>query len=100
MLKLIAEDFIHPDKINIVLPLYRELIDATRLESGCISYSLYHDIKQPGHFVFIEEWVNRSALDMHVASEHFKRLVPIIDLYTTQAGKFTHLQDFQEIDAI
>ena len=34
MLKLIAEDFIHVDKIEIVLPLYQALIEHTRLETG------------------------------------------------------------------
>ncbi len=29
MLKLIAEDFIDPDKIDLVLPLYEELVEKT-----------------------------------------------------------------------
>lgn len=44
-LKLIAEDFIQPDKIEIVLPLYQELVEKTKAESGCLAYDLYHDIK-------------------------------------------------------
>ena len=56
MLKLIAEDFIQIDKIEIVLPLYKELIEKTKLEQGCIAYDLFHDLKNKGHFVFIEEW--------------------------------------------
>lgn len=36
MLKLIAEDFIQIDKIDIVLPLYKELVEKTKLEQGCI----------------------------------------------------------------
>ena len=81
MLKLIAEDFIHLDKIETVLPLYQALIAHTRLEPGCLAYDLYHDLKNPGHFVFIEEWENRAALDAHVQSEHFQRLVPLIDAH-------------------
>ena len=72
MLKLIAEDFIHLDKIETVLPLYQALIAHTRLESGYLAYDLYHDLKNPGHFVFIEAWKNREALDAHVQSEHFQ----------------------------
>lgn len=96
MLKLIAEDYIHPEKIRIVLPLYNELIKATRLEPGCLAYHLYHDIKQPGHFVFIEEWKDRAALDQHVQSAHFQRLVPLIDQHSCQAARFTHLQEVNE----
>lgn len=94
MLKLIAEDFIQVDKIAEVLPLYAELIEKTQQEQGCIAYDLYHDLKNKGHFVFIEEWIDRAALDAHVQSEHFQRLVPLIDAHKRQEGVFTHLQAY------
>lgn len=91
MLKLIAKDFIDPDKIDLVLPLYAELVEKTRQEPGCVHYELCQDRKDPGHFVFIEEWQDYAALDAHVASEHFQRLVPQIDAYSIAEGRFTHL---------
>lgn len=91
MLKLIAEDFIDPAKVEFVLPLYEELVAKTRLEPGCISYELCQDRKDSGHFVFIEAWQDEAALDAHVASEHFQRLVPQIDAYSVAKGRFTHL---------
>ncbi|MFT0211262.1 putative quinol monooxygenase [Pseudomonas sp. F1_0610] len=97
MLKLIAEDFIAPEHIAKVLPLYRELLDKTRQEAGCIRYELCHDLREQGHFVFIETWQDYAALDAHVASEHFQRLVPQIDQYSYKAGRFTHLQAFTEV---
>lgn len=45
MLKVIAEDFIKPEFIETVLPLYRELISATKKEPHCIAYDLYIDEK-------------------------------------------------------
>ncbi|RPE30429.1 quinol monooxygenase YgiN [Acinetobacter sp. BIGb0102] len=96
-LKLIAEDFIQPEHTDAVLPLYQELVEKTRMEAGCIAYDLYHNHKQKGHFVFIEEWGDRAALDLHVQSEHFQRLVPQIDQYQTQAGRFTHLHRFETL---
>ncbi|MCU4419220.1 putative quinol monooxygenase [Acinetobacter bereziniae] len=97
MLKLIAEDFIQIDKIDLVLPLYQELIDKTKQEQGYIAYDLYHDLRNTGHFVFIEEWIDRAALDAHVQSAHFQRLMPLIDQYTRQEGIFTHMQHYQEL---
>lgn len=79
MLKVIAEDFIKPECVETVMPLYRELIAATRKEPLCLAYDLYIDEKDPGHFIFIEEWPDRAALDDHCATEHFTRLVPLID---------------------
>lgn len=91
MLTLIAEDFIDPDKIDLVLPLYEELVEKTRQEPGCVSYELCQDRKDSGHFVFIEAWEDYAALDAHVASEHFQRLVPQIDACSIAEGRFTYL---------
>ncbi|HGN0868516.1 antibiotic biosynthesis monooxygenase [Providencia sp. PROV188] len=88
MLKVIAEDFIKPEAVEIVLPLYKALVEATKKEPLCIAYDLYIDEKDPGHFVFIEEWPNRAALDSHCASEHFQRLVPMINRYQRAEPKF------------
>ena len=97
MLKLLAEDFIQIDKIDLVLPLYQELVAKTKLEQGCIAYDLYHDLRDQGHFVFVEEWIDRAALDAHVQSKHFQRLVPQIDQYQRKGGVFTPMQSFEEL---
>lgn len=86
MLKVIAEDFIQPEAVDTVLPLYRELVAATRQEPLCIAYDLFIDQKDPGHFIFIEEWPDRAALDIHCASEHFRRLVPLINKHQRKEG--------------
>lgn len=91
MLKVIAEDFIKPEAVPLVLPLYRELVALTRTEPLCISYELMMDDKDPGHFIFIEEWPDHAALDAHCASAHFKRLVPQIDAHQRAPGRFTFM---------
>ena len=88
MLKVIAEDFIDPARLDEVGPLYRELVECTRREPHCISYELFVDQKDPGHFIFIEAWPDRAALDAHCATEHFRRLVPLIDRYQRKPGTF------------
>ena len=88
MLKVIAQDFIRVEAVEIVLPLYQELVELTRQEPLCISYDLFTDQKDPGHFVFIETWPDRAALDLHCASEHFRRLVPQIDAHQRDKGTY------------
>ena len=88
MLKVIAEDFIKVECVDIVIPLYRELVSATKKETLCISYDLYIDERDPGHFIFIEEWPDHAALDEHCASEHFRRLVPLIDQHKRQDARY------------
>lgn len=88
MLKVIAQDFIKRDKLDAVIPLYRELVEKTKQEPLCISYDLFVDQKDPGHFVFIEEWPNQEALDSHCQTEHFRRLVPLINTHQREKGTF------------
>lgn len=88
MLKVIAQDFIHIDKVKLVLPWYRELVEKTQAEPLCLSYELFVDQKDPGHFIFMESWPDRQALDTHCQTEHFRRLVPLIDQYQRQAGTY------------
>lgn len=95
MLKVIAQDFIKAEHIEQVLPLYRELVEKTRQETLCISYELCIDQKDPGHFVFIEEWPDRAALDIHCATEHFQRLVPQIDSFRREQGTFLLMDAFE-----
>lgn len=94
MLKVIAEDFILPDAIGVVTPLYAELVAETRKEPLCISYDLYVDEKDAGHFVFIEEWPDREALAIHCRSEHFTRLVPLINAHQRREGTFVLMSAF------
>jgi quinol monooxygenase YgiN len=88
MLKVIAQDFIRPECLAQVEPLYRELVEKTRQEPLCLAYELCVDQKDPGHFIFMEAWPDRAALDAHCQTEHFRRLVPQIDQCQRQAGTF------------
>lgn len=94
MLKVIAEDFIKQEAIETVLPLYKELVEKTRKEKLCISYDLFIDQKDPGHFVFIEEWPDRAALDIHCQTEHFRTLVPLINAHQRKEGAFILMDAF------
>ncbi|UNK42530.1 antibiotic biosynthesis monooxygenase [Luteimonas sp. S4-F44] len=95
MLKVIAQDFIKLEHLDAVVPLYRELVERTRQEPLCISYDLYVDQKDPGHFVFIEHWPDRAALDAHCNTEHFRRLVPLIDQHLRAAGTYLLMDAFE-----
>lgn len=94
MLKVIAQDFIKLDALDLVAPLYRELVEKTRAEPLCISYDLFVDQKDPGHFIFVEEWPDRAALDAHCRTEHFTRLVPLINRHQRQDGTFILMDSF------
>lgn len=98
MLKVIAQDFIKLEHLEAVMPLYKELVEKTQNEPRCLSYNLFIDQKDPGHFVFIEEWPDRAALDTHCETEHFKRLVPMIDQYQRAPGTYLLMNEFPQSD--
>ena len=94
MLKVIAEDFIKPEHLDTVRPWYAELVEKTRQEPLCIAYDLFVDQKDPGHFIFIEQWPDQAALDAHCQTEHFTRLVPQINAYEAKPCRVLLMDTF------
>ncbi|MGO2083799.1 putative quinol monooxygenase [Vagococcus sp.] len=92
MILLIAEDFIKTDQVTNVLPFYEELVRETRKEIGCISYQLTQDLNEKGHFIFVEHWIDENAIQNHTQTEHFKRLVPLIDQHIRKKAKYTRME--------
>ncbi|WP_165022464.1 MULTISPECIES: putative quinol monooxygenase [unclassified Dysgonomonas] len=94
MIKVIAEDFIKPEFLDVVRPLYEELVAKTKQEKDCIEYNLYVDQDDKGHFIFIEEWPDHEALEAHCQTEHFRRLVPMIDKHQSREGTVLIMDSF------
>ncbi|MDR3596114.1 putative quinol monooxygenase [Clostridium sp.] len=78
MIKVVAKNFVKKDKVEEVLKLAKELVEETVKENGCISYEMYQDIKENNILTMIETWDNQEALSMHLKSEHFQRIIPIM----------------------
>jgi len=62
------------DQADRAARLLRDLTVASRREPGCISYEVARGIEDPCVFVLHERWTDRTALDAHYATEHFRRL--------------------------
>jgi quinol monooxygenase YgiN len=60
------------DKAEAIL---RELREASRKEPGVIAFEVARSREQPNAFALWEEYRDRAALDAHMATEHFQRLV-------------------------
>lgn len=81
MIKVVAKNFVKEDKVDEVLELYKELVELTRQEKGCIKYELYQDEKDSKILTMVEEWESREALENHFKAEHFVRIVPQVKKY-------------------
>jgi quinol monooxygenase YgiN len=76
VIKVVAKSEIREDQVEAYKRLASELIHETRKEHGCISYELFQDIDHPDVCTFIEAWEDMDALNRHMKSAHFERLVP------------------------
>lgn len=46
------------------------MVEATRAETGCISYAFYGDLTDPNTFFIFEEWESEEALARHFETAH------------------------------
>lgn len=86
MIKVVAKNKVDTDKIDTVLSLYEELVNATRKEEGCIVYELYQDVEDYTVLTMIEEWVDKASLDAHMKTEHFTRIVPMVGKFVIESS--------------
>ena len=75
MIKVIAHFYIKPELVEKTDGLFKELVEKSRKDKGCISYELFEVEGDTGHMVFIETWKDKSALDSHSKTEHFVRII-------------------------
>lgn len=59
-------------KENELRELLLSLIDPTRGEAACINYDLHESVKDPGLFLFYENWISAAGLGQHFETPHVK----------------------------
>ena len=58
--------------------LCKNLVEESLKEEGCIEYGLYQDLENSGILTILEEWKDKSSLDEHLNSNHFKEIFPLM----------------------
>lgn len=58
------------DKLSEARPVMVEMVEKSRAEDGCLSYSYAEDLFEAGLIHVSELWRDQDALDAHFASEH------------------------------
>lgn len=67
---------IKPELIETARPQVLKLIELTRQEKGNLRYDYFQDVKEPGTFVILEQFVDHAAFQEHLNSEHYKSVAP------------------------
>lgn len=72
IIKVVAQVTALADKIAEVQAILQAIVAPTRLETGCLSYQLFRNSGHSAEFLFIEEWVDEPAIDVHFATPHIR----------------------------
>lgn len=64
---------VRPERREEAVRAALAMAEATRRESGCVSYAFYGDLLDPGMFFVFEEWESDAALVAHFQTEHMAR---------------------------
>ena len=48
------------------------MVQASRVEQGCLLYNIYQLKEKPAEFVVVETWEDEASLKGHQQSEHYK----------------------------
>jgi quinol monooxygenase YgiN len=77
MVRVVAVNYVRADAVDEYLKLSKEIVEKTNaLDKGCIAYELHRDLSDPLRFAMIESWDEQASLDAHMASAHFRELIP------------------------
>ncbi len=60
-----------------------ELVSFSFRDKGVIDYDLYKSQSNDDRYMIIETWETEEDLKAHMETEHFKRLVPELEKYST-----------------
>jgi len=68
------------NKRGEIMQKLRSLIGPTLAERGCVACHLQQDADDPNMLTFTEEWGEQADLDLHMASNEYRRLLAVMDM--------------------
>ena len=80
---IIATLTVSKKEASCLLSALRELVCATKMESGCMEYSLYRDTSEENIFVIHEVWRSQADLDAHMCTSHFLIFISRMEALST-----------------
>jgi quinol monooxygenase YgiN len=76
-----------PGKEAEALEAFKELVEPTHREDGCVLYALNQGIDDPRELAFVERWSSREAHDAHMEAPHIKAIFERVeDLFGDDAN--------------
>lgn len=73
MILIIGRFQVRSEQLASFQRLARSLVIEERRVEGCVGFDILQDVAQSDHFVMLEQWQDRAALDHHLASAAYTR---------------------------
>jgi quinol monooxygenase YgiN len=77
-IRVVAKNYVKPEKIQEFIGLCKKLVEESVKEEGCMDYGLYQELDNPGILTMLEEWRDKSNLDKHLNSNHFRKIFSLL----------------------
>ncbi|KAL7712189.1 ABM domain-containing protein [Entamoeba marina] len=62
------------------------MIEATKKDHGCISYTFVQESLNKTHYMMVEQWESKKDLEDHLKTEHYKTFVTYIESISSKPG--------------
>ena len=85
MIKVVARTLVREDCIEAYHALAREIVAETKTERGNLFYTMNQSTGDKRLHAMIEAWEDMESLQAHMASAHFKRIVPQMAQYAEES---------------
>ena len=72
-IRIIARLRARPGRVEDLQRLLAALLEPTRNEAGCMSYTLLRNREDPAEFAFVEMWENETVLERHLEADHVRK---------------------------
>jgi len=85
-LNIIARFQAKPGREANLRAILEAMVGPTRAEAGCVNYDLHQFRDDPTRFVLYEGWQSKDALDEHMKTPHFAKMLADLDDVVAERG--------------
>jgi quinol monooxygenase YgiN len=94
---IVAKISVKPEKADLFIEAAKDIIEKSNAEEGCTFYQLYRDPYDASKFIFVEEYKDQAAVDLHFAADYFNAFGPKIADYISGAAEIKVISVGEEV---
>ena len=80
MIIAILRMVVRPEKRKEVEQIVRGILESTRVQRGCLSYSFSRDVEDMNAYFILERWSTQADLEEFIRSESYRKLLAAMEL--------------------